>query len=151
MFSCKAFPPINIKMWIKKSPLATISAFCMQRGPSDCLPIVIANYWYYTSFCDNVPLFAALFGSAIECILKKKDILNVPCKIRLVACLLFLLVMVWSFFKNTPDIVSIGEVDPSLVRLLLNLDRLGDARPGNGAFYFKHALQEIGLKSTKNT
>ena len=137
-------------MW-KKSPLATISAFCMQRGPSDCLPIVIANYWYYTSFCDNVPLFAALFGSAIECILKKKDILNVPCKIRLVACLLFLLVMVWSFFKNTPDIESIGEVDPSLVRLLLNLDRLGDARPQNGAINFKHALQEIGFEKPPKT
>ena len=47
---------------------------------------------------------------------------------------------------NSPDIVSIGKVDPSLVRLLLNLDRLGDARPENGAFYFKHALQEIGFE-----
>ena len=42
--------------------------------------------------------------------------------------------------------MSIGEVDPSFVRLLLNLDRLGDARPGNGAFNFKHALQEIGFE-----
>ena len=42
--------------------------------------------------------------------------------------------------------MSIGEVDPSLVRLLLNLDRLGDARPQNGAINFKHALQEIGFE-----
>ena len=47
--------------------------------------------------------------------------------------------------------MSIGEVDPSLVRLLLNLDRLGDARPGNGAFYFKHALQEIGFEKPPKT
>ena len=47
--------------------------------------------------------------------------------------------------------MSIGEVDPSLVRLLLNLDRLGDARPQNGAINFKHALQEIGFEKPPKT